>query len=220
MQFSTILTWLESMILLKRIFSTVIILLAFCVQSTCCQVDDLQPAMHTLVEAYPYGDTKGARWETDKKKLAGHSPEQLVRALIVEVDLDRGSPINNLDRDVAASRLFTGLDLPPTLICQELDKPQVPQRKASLMIVLRDSKSPVVTQALLRQLGDLRPAVEPRGFTEVVKPHALRVRDMAYNTLVDNLDVLNPQKVKMHYKDTGRDRIIRETLAQLKLTSP
>ena len=86
------------------------------------------------------------------------------------------------------------------------------------MFVLRDTNDPEVTQALLRQLNDRRPTVEPMGITEIVKPQALRVCDAAFNTLAGNLGVRDSPRTSMFIGNARRDEIIQEGLAESNLT--
>ena len=205
----------------KRIISAAMLMIAFCVQGVVlCRADDLQAAIHVMVGP-PEVLTKGPRWEADKKTLAGYSPEQLVQALIAEVDLDRGSPDADFGRDVAVYDFFRALDLPPALICQELDKPSLPERKASLMLMLRHANKPEVVQALLRQLGDRRPVNGPEmmSLEAGMKTHQFRVCDDAYNTLVVAIDAPS-LKLNAYGSDKGRDKTIQERLAELKLIPP
>ena len=88
------------------------------------------------------------------------------------------------------------------------------------MFVLRDIKYPNVTQALLQQLTDHRQVDELMGLTEIAKPHALRVCDIAFNTLANNLNVDSSKRVTMFINNKRRDEIIQKTLSELKLTQP
>ena len=206
----------------KQIISVATLVVACCVQGVAfCRADDLQVAIHALVK--PYVSTEGARWEADKKTLAGYNPEQLVRALIAEIDLDRGSPNQNFERDVIVYDLFRALDLPPTLLCQELDKPSSPDRKASLISVLRHANKPEVVQALLRQLGDRRTVTMRRmdDMDDGVKPRPFRVRDEAFNSLIANVDAPHDlRRLRVYDGDKFKDEMIQEGLAKLGLTPP
>ena len=86
------------------------------------------------------------------------------------------------------------------------------------MTLLMGQDAPEVTTALLHQLKDQRPAVEFVGESEV-PVHALRVCDVACNTLYYNLDNSSPKLRKIGYtsSDSRRDEIIKETLKELKL---
>ena len=194
----------------------------FCVQGVLCRADDLQTIMHVMVGP-PYIFTKGPQWESYKKTLAGYGSEQVVLALIAEIDIDRGSTTNNLGRDIAVYDIFRALDLPPALLCQELDKPQSAGRKASLIFVLRNTHKPGVVQALLRQLGDRRTVTLPRmdDMDDGVKPHPYRVCDAAFNALIDNVDApVDLRRPKVHYGARFNDEIIQEGITKLKLTRP
>ncbi len=208
------------MTLPKRIINVAVLLAAFCVQGAVCQADDAQAAIHRLMGPPP-AYTEGPEWEASKKALAIYSPEQLVRALIVEIDRDRGSANKNFLRDVNAYKLFRALDLPPAVVCQELDKPQSADRKASLMCLLRSARKPEVVQVLLRQLGDLRYVTMQEGaIIEHSKPRPLRVRDVAFNALVDNVNNPGLRRPTLVYGDGIRDEMIQEGLTKLNLTPP
>lgn len=193
-------------------------------QESFSQADDLQPAMHTLVGSYIFSSPEGPRWEAQKKTLAGYTPEQLVRALIAEIDVDRGSPLENRRRNYAAYVLFHALDLPPALVIQELDKPdQPPERKVSLVIMLRHANMPEVVQALLRQLGDYRQATTPQTWSIEIgyaKHRDFRVRDEAFNALMDNFDDPDPPHIQTYNGNKTREKMIQNNLARLKLTPP
>lgn len=202
------------MITSKRIFSVAVAALALCPPSALCQADDLQPAMHRIVKYYESITVEGEEWEADKKVLAAYSQEQLVRTLIAELDVDRGDAMRNRARDIGAHKIFVALDLPPALVCQELDKTDSPPRKASLMFLLRDAKGAQVTQALRRQLDDVREAVQPMGFTEIAKPQALRVCDVAVGTLAHNLHP-HGSEISMFSSKADRAAAIEQTRFEL-----
>ena len=194
--------------------------LAYCVLTGVCRADNPQPLMHKMVEYYGFSVPTGDQWTADKAALAVYSKEQLVRALIAEIDIDRGSADDNEMRDLAAFKLFVALDLPPIPVCQELDKTQTPRRKTSLIELLQGSQSSEVAQALLRQLDDRRVAIEPFGKSEIAKPHALRVCDLAINALAYNLDPKDGQIVTMFVHTKREEEIIQKTLAKHQLARP
>lgn len=196
-----------------------VVLVAFCVQGAICRADDPQAVVRALMKSPSF---KGAQWEIDKKTLAGSSSEQVVHALISEVDIDCGSTAKNFERDIAAYELFRALDLPPTLVCQELEKPSSPERKASLMFLLRNSRKPEVVQALLSQLNDRR-LVKEREMISLeagMKLHPFRVCDVAYNALADNVDIPNFKRLSRYSGDKSKDKTIQEGLAAIKLMLP
>jgi hypothetical protein len=194
-------------------------ILAFviCPRSAFCQTDELQPFIHEMVMHYSYA--KGKNWEADKMTLGGYDQDQVVRALISEVD-NQSTPLDKLGHLVIVVRIFRDLELPPDVVCQELDNEQSPERKRLLMRFLRGAKSPEVIQALLCQLSDKRLLVEPEGHTEIAKGRPLRVCDIAFNTLADFYNVQDSQLAGRFIGYARRDEIIQETLAELKLAIP
>lgn len=118
----------------KHLLNLALVVLALCSQTSAVGAEDLQLLTHRMVE-YAHSAAPGwEKWESDKKALSSHSQEELARALITEVEIDRGDPRSNHERDVSVRRLFEDLHLPPSLVCEELDKPVSPQTKASLIL--------------------------------------------------------------------------------------
>jgi len=195
--------------------------LVLCSQGNAAGTEDLQPLMHQMVEYYRYAAPKWGKWKDDEKILAGYSQEELARALITEVELERRNPGSIRSYDISANDLFKALHLPPTLVCEELDKAEPPRAKASLILLLRDCTQPEVTSALLRQISDKRPAVEPpTGDVEHhPKRYPLRVCDVAFNAIVNNAHKPEIVTVSFFLSDERKDEIIQENLVKLKLAA-
>lgn len=200
----------------------IVVVLALCPQSRAADAGDLQPLMHQMVEHYRNDFPKWGRWLDEKKVLTSYSPDELVRALINEVELDRNDLSFDRMRNLSAWHLFQALHLPAALVCEELDKGEPPQAKASLIFLLRDCMQPEVTPALLRQIGDKRPAIEPpKGEVEHhPKRYPLRVCDAAFNAIVNNAHNREISSVSFFLGDERKDEIIQENLAKLKLVAP
>ena len=204
----------------KKIIKAGLLALVFSAQGLFAQSDELQTTIHNRVEERDFSAPQGDRWQAEKKVLAKYSQDRIVRALIAEIDLDRGERLDNKLRDITIFTLVQTLKLPPGLFCQELDKSESPQRKASLMYVLRGQKDQVVIQALLRQLKDKRPGLEIAPMLEG-HPHALRVCDEACNALVECLNGKpGGDPISIAYKDEHRDEIIQKVLTRYKLNVP
>jgi hypothetical protein len=204
----------------KRIFKAAVCLIALQIQHVLCQTNDLTQAMHEKVEHFLIADPQRKDLDEIQKASASHSKEELATALIADFDVDRGTPEKDRTRDNAVRKLYEALDLPPGFVCNELEREHSPQRKARLMTVLRGWNTPEVTTALLNQINDRRPAVDYIGWPE--EPlEALRVCDVAYNTLVYNVTggtlTGGMQWINFAPGDEHRDGIIKGTLKELKL---
>ncbi len=117
------------MILLKRTTNIALLTVALNTPNVYSQSNDLQSEIHDDLKRYVFADPKGEQWENSKKVLTGYSRDQLVRAIIAELEDDRGSQHANDERDLAAGGLFRVLNLPRTLVCEELDKQLTPLGK-------------------------------------------------------------------------------------------
>ena len=206
--------------MLEKIFKASTFAVVFYAQSVFCQTNDLQQLVHENVEHYGFNVPTGKKWEDVKNVLANYTQEELARALIAELKIDRGNPLGNRARDNAVRKLYKALDLSQQFICQELATTQSPREKASLIDALYGTSNSESTNALLRQLKDRRPAVEFDGDGEE-ETHALRVCDVACNVLSHNLQPEGQiQKIGYRPSDSRRDEIIQETLKELKLSTP
>lgn len=204
----------------KIVLKIAILLIVFQTHCVFCQTSDLKHDIHEKVERYSFAETKGREWDASKSSLTKYTQSDLANALIAELDVDRGNPTHNFVRDNGVRTLYKALNLPPTLICKELEKNQSPQRKARLIAILYQQNTPEVITALLRQLKDRRPAVEFNGAMEEVPTYPLRVCDVACNILSNNLEPDRPgSRIGYTSPYSQRDEIIKETLKDLKLNN-
>ncbi|MGB8356730.1 MAG: hypothetical protein WCD79_22725 [Chthoniobacteraceae bacterium] len=194
--------------------------MAFHTQNVFCQTNNLNQAVHEKVERYSVADPEGKDWENTKKAFAGHPQEELASALIADLDVDRGGQSKNRTRDLAVTKLYQALNLPPTFVCKELEKDQSPQRKAALMTILYRQNTADVTAALLHQLKDRRPAVEFDAYNYEMPVYSMRVCDVACNILSNTLEPnRSGYRIGPSCPYERRDEIIKETLKELKLDS-
>ena len=184
------------------------------------QTSDLQQKAHERIQYFQYGAAQGKDLEDTKKVFEHNSPDEVANAMIAELNVDRGTVARNDVRDVAVSSIFKALNLPLAPVCVALKSAQSPQRKAQLITVLRGLSTPEVTNALLAQLKDRRPAVDYIGWPEEpVKP--LRVCDVACDALYYNLGPKGSGRRIGYTSDYDRrDEIIKQTLKELKLETP
>ena len=185
------------------------------------QFNDLQAAIHWDV-VHIGTNTQSSLWQEEKKVLSPYSQEELIRALLAEVDVDTRSLGEQYDRSVSIRAIYQALDLPPVAICQELDQAQTIYRKVVLIRMLECINTPEVTASLLRQLKDRRPALDYGKFNgEGARMHPLRVCDVACNVVSNNLvPDYGGDRIGATWSDRHRDKAMRQMLKDLGLSMP
>ncbi len=191
----------------------------FCVPNLLAQNSDFQQTMRKDLVHFGAIHPKGEGWEAEKKLLATHSQEELAKAMFAEMGLDQdlSGTLNNSVR-----KLYRALDLPPSFICQELEKTDSPGRKVALMHLLEGYKQPEVTTELLRQIKDHRTAYVIEHVPDIAGlGRSMRVCDVACNTLSYNLEAGGSnRRIFVGDLESRKDQIIVETLINLHLSAP